>query len=62
MNLMDSCVCCSDDILFSRSKLTKNHYAHFHVDYADFHRLVVSTRLKNMKVRWDDEIPNIWKK
>jgi hypothetical protein len=23
--------------------------------------LVVSTRLKNMKVSWDDEIPNIWK-
>jgi len=23
--------------------------------------LVVSTPLKNMKVSWDDEIPNIWK-
>jgi hypothetical protein len=22
---------------------------------------VVSTPLKNMKVSWDDEIPNIWK-
>ena len=24
--------------------------------------LVVSTSLKNMKVSWDDDIPNIWKK
>jgi hypothetical protein len=24
--------------------------------------LVVSTPLKNMKLSWDDEIPNIWKK
>ena len=24
--------------------------------------LVVSTPLKNMKVTWDDDIPNIWKK
>ena len=23
--------------------------------------LVVSTPLKNMKVSWDDDIPNIWK-
>jgi hypothetical protein len=23
--------------------------------------LVVSTPLKNMKVKWDDDIPNIWK-
>jgi hypothetical protein len=23
---------------------------------------VVSTPLKNMKLSWDDEIPNIWKK
>jgi len=23
--------------------------------------LVVSTPLKNMKISWDDEIPNIWK-
>ena len=25
------------------------------------HWLVVSTPLKNMRVSWDDEIPNIWK-
>jgi len=25
------------------------------------HWLVVSIPLKNMKVRWDDDIPNIWK-
>jgi hypothetical protein len=27
----------------------------------DYIWLVVSTPLKNMKVSWDDDIPNIWK-
>jgi hypothetical protein len=30
--------------------------------YIYIHWLVVSTPLKNMKVSWDDEIPNIWTK
>ena len=35
-----------------------------HDDYIwwfSYNWLVVSTPLKNMKVSWDDEFPNIWK-
>ena len=30
--------------------------------YTTLFGLVVSTPLKNMKVSWDDDIPNRWKK
>ena len=46
--------------IYNKTKYMRNTTMSCLVLIIDIYWLVVSTPLKNMKVSWDDDIPNIW--